>query len=652
MIDDSKSYYVNSVLWANLASEVYEIREMLEPEEEEAEEEEQLMPSKASHSGPLSSNAALFGFRALAHSLHTYHPSLSQAVNLFAIFIENVSPQVHLFHAPTLSRVYWDSIASLDSLDKNVEALLFAIYYSAVISAEDGEITNLLGMTRVAALDRYRFAVEQAMARADLLNTQSMMLLQAVVLFLSALRSQDTSRTPWSLTTLVFHIAQTMGIHRDGTAFGLKPFETEMRRRLWWYICILDSRSSENHGFQPIVHQFSSDTKFPLHVNDTDLTPDMRDFPPERKEPTDVTLLLLRCEALSTAWKVGLASPGLPSLLFPSSPSRAGVPDGAGVGIMSLKERKAIIREMEERLKEKYIGGCDESIPLLIVYRMIADLIVKHFILLVHHITPGSTFPRSGEAGLTPASISQSDSSSSKTSGSPLAPAGPRPNVPVVDDELSGDRDLVFYTSIDALELSVKVMCTPSLRKWAWYAKPHIQWHAVAFLLAEICSRPPSAECDRAWEAVCGIYEVKGSMWRPIKRLMAKARYVREMQARSELGGAGGGNVSAGSVMTAGAPPLADLASTGGSSPTATSWSPILTAGSASGVHDMGYPGLYQNVLGAGADDSFMELLDLADDDMHTDEISTFGLSGIPGGFSLGMMGAGSAMDGWDGRMW
>lgn len=55
------------------------------------------------------------------------------------------------------------------------------------------------------------------------------------------------------------------------------------------------------HGFQPIVHQFSSDTKLPLHVNDADLSPDMMEFPPVRYEATDTTLLLLRCEALSTS---------------------------------------------------------------------------------------------------------------------------------------------------------------------------------------------------------------------------------------------------------------------------------------------------------------------------------------------------------------
>lgn len=66
----------------------------------------------------------------------------------------------------------------------------------------------------------------------------------------------------------------------------------------------------------------------------------------------------------------------------------------------------------------------------------------------------------------------------------------------------------------------------------------------MAFVLSEICSRPPSPDCDRAWGYVCTVYDVwnikehdkQGTLWGPINRLMARARYVREMQ-RSSYGG-------------------------------------------------------------------------------------------------------------------
>lgn len=639
VIGESKSYYVSNVLWANLANEVDEIRDMLlQPEEED--EDEDMMSTKASSSGISTSNAALFGFCALAHSLQSYHPTFAQAVNLFAVYTENVAPQVRLFHMPTLSRIYWDAIASFESLDKNIEALLFAIYYSAVISIDDQQTLSILGVTKDVALERYRFGVEQAMARADLLNTQSIILLQSAVLFLSTLRSQDESRTTWSLTALIFHIAQTMGIHRDGTIFGLKPFETEMRRRLWWHICILDLRSSEFHGFQPIAHQFSSDTKLPLNVNDDDLYPGMKEFPPVRHEATDMTLLLLRCEALSTAWKIGLGSPGLPTLPIPWRTGEAGSP---GSGGMSLEERKAIVRDLEGRLKDTYFRNCDPSNPLFIIYTTVADLIIVQFWLLVYQINPDNNFRRS-ETGATLPSNNVDGNLSASTESSPKASA---------DDETVGDRDHLFHKAIDVLELSVKLLYSPSIAKWLWYSKPHIQWHSVAFVLGEICSRPPSAECDRAWEAAIAIYKVKGTMWRPIRRLMAKAKYVREVQARRQNSRpAGEAGPPAASDLQTGTP-ISGFTTPGELSPEsswdACGYTPAVTSALGSGFTGNSEP--HQGGLGGDADNALMDLLNLPDD-IYTDDLSTFGLSGGSRGFSLGMMGADSAMDGWDCQPW
>ncbi|RYP66114.1 hypothetical protein DL769_006111 [Monosporascus sp. CRB-8-3] len=77
--------------------------------------------------------------------------------------------------------------------------------------------------------------------------------------------------------------------------------------------------------------------------------------------------------------------------------------------------------------------------------------------------------------------------------------------------------------------------------QWTWYSKEHIQWGAMAFVLSELCARPHSPECDREWDCVTTVYggwkvggnqddESRIALWRAISRLMAKARYMREMQ--------------------------------------------------------------------------------------------------------------------------
>jgi hypothetical protein len=128
------------------------------------------------------------------------------------------------------------------------------------------------GEDRNIMLTRYRFGLEQALARANFLYCEETIVLQAFVIFLCLLRRNDDARKIWTLTGLAVRIAQTLGIHRDGSHFGLLPFEIEMRRRLWWQVCILDARSSEDHGCDPTIVQAQFDSKMVrLHMIFTSL---------------------------------------------------------------------------------------------------------------------------------------------------------------------------------------------------------------------------------------------------------------------------------------------------------------------------------------------------------------------------------------------
>lgn len=117
------------------------------------------------------------------------------AVKLFQLFSDNVLPLVRIFHTTSLIRLFWGAAARTDSLDKETEALLFAIYYSAVISIDPVQCGNITGQPRPVMVERFRFATEQALARANLLNTHSTLLLQAAILYISVLRSDDGTRT-------------------------------------------------------------------------------------------------------------------------------------------------------------------------------------------------------------------------------------------------------------------------------------------------------------------------------------------------------------------------------------------------------------------------------------------------------------------------
>ncbi|EWG47596.1 hypothetical protein FVEG_16160 [Fusarium verticillioides 7600] len=271
-----------------------------------------------------------------------------------------------------------------------------------------------------------------------------------------------------------------MGLHRDGTTFVLKPFDTELRRRLWWHICLLDMRSSEFHGYKPIVRGDVFDIKLPLNINDSDITPNMTEAPKEHEGYTQMKFCLKRCEMTKAGWKVGCASP------ISSSTATVARADG-----------EQIVQELQSQLEERYLRYFDESVSFMLFTLKVTRLIVARTGLMVD-------FPRKQKEAYTSTII----------------------------------RDRLFSISMEVLELSRFIMTTSSISKWTWHSKAHIHWHAVIFVRSEICSRPASAECDRAWEFLNTVHNQwsmnergrRGNLSRPIQRLIVKARYVREMQ--------------------------------------------------------------------------------------------------------------------------
>ncbi|KAJ5314121.1 uncharacterized protein N7443_001005 [Penicillium atrosanguineum] len=521
VIDDTRSCYVSNIMWASLSDEIEGLRDLLHESSSEAEEENDNESAFTDNSGPYySPNASIMGFQTLAPSLGPYHPTMSNSVALLEIFKESVVPFVHIFHMPTLMEAYWDAMASPEMIDRNTEALLFAIYYSTVISMESSQCEKVLGLSRSNAVKHFQFATQQAMARADLLNTQSLVLLQAVVLFLSALRNEDASRSAWSLTALIYHIARAMGLHRDGSNFGLRPLEIELRRRLWWHICLLDIRSSEYHGCEPIVQYSMFDTKPPLNINDSDLTVNMNEPPAEHEGATEMTFCLIRCEVLRALRKTTYLSPKIPFA-------------GRTAHELSLPDRIKVVKDLEEHLETRYLKHCDITNPLFRLCVTVTRLIVARSWLFVYY---------------------------------PLIQKNDGTRLP------TAVRDQFFQTSVRVLEQSHILLTSPENAKWVWHSKTHIQWHAVAIVLSEICSSPPSTEIDRAWEyvqTICDrwkLKEHKGNLWRPIKRLMAKAEYVRERQRMQDPSSrmwwrvAGGTSMSTG-VSSLGLADSADLGS-------------------------------------------------------------------------------------------
>ncbi|KAJ5157189.1 uncharacterized protein N7482_008289 [Penicillium canariense] len=494
VIDEGRSRYVSNRLWASLGDEIEELQDLLD---HSSSEEDDTPSPESSHSG--SHQGFLFGFYSLSHSLREFHPDLPKVSMLWEAYKENVAPLITLVHKETARNLLVEAAQHPDSLDKNNEALVFSIYLSAIVSLKPDECMARLGEDRTILVKRYRFAVEQALSRAGLLNTQSLILIQAAVLFLICVRREDDSKFVWSMNSVILRLAQGLGVHRDGTNFSLKPFETEMRRRLWWHICLLDVRSSEDHGTDPLINESMYDTRLPLNINDDDITPEMTVAPEERVGFTDVTFCLIRCEITSALRRANYSCPGVRFRMGESTPG--------------IDRCERLIQVISDRVEERYIKHCDMNIPVHWATATVGRLILAKLWLVVHH------------------------------------PMTRRDRVTTVSQ---ATRQSLFLTAIEVLEFGRLLETDPKTAKWGWLVRTNMQWHGLAFVLSEVCVRPICPVTDRAWNAVNGIYtdwerqatHKRGMLWRPLAALMKRATSFRAKQ-QEELVAKFGPNLTA-----------------------------------------------------------------------------------------------------------
>ena len=98
-------------------------------------------------------------------------------------------------------------------------------------------------------------------------------------------------------------------------------------------------------------------------------------------------------------------------------------------------------------------------------------------------------------------------------------------------------KEQVFTTSVEVIEFGSLLDRGKHTSKYAWLFYTYNQWHAVTYVLSELCHRSPSPAYERAWQAVNDVYDKRmlefpkrqrGVLWKPIRQLYHRARARRE----------------------------------------------------------------------------------------------------------------------------
>jgi hypothetical protein len=393
------------------------------------------------------------------------HPPAELIRQLWQTFIENVNPLTKLVHIPSLQPAIEKAIANIECIPRGFEALMFAIYSMAVLSLLEDECKEILGETRAILLPRYVAATEAALSRARFMSSTSIVVLQALVLHILSIRDVCEPRAVWSLTGVAIRVAEGMGMRLDGTLLGLSPFETEIRRRIWWQLNLHDFRAAELCG-QAKFRAFKLDEttpKKPANVNDTDLYPAMPRAAAESTRPTEMIWCMFRTELASFAATQIARIHKLGKDVFTSDEYAA---------MDDLKIKDFFSKELEDTIETRYLRFCDPSQPLQLMTLIGARSTMNIFRFMAHH-------PRRWAK---------------------------------LDQVPACEQQLVWTIVIQLLEQYSMMQSNPQLRCFAWNVPYFINWPAVIHILDTLRADPLHLDAMKAWRLIDTLYENNSEM--------------------------------------------------------------------------------------------------------------------------------------------
>ena len=112
------------------------------------------------------------------------HPPGIQIFQLWQIYLTNVNPLLKVTHTPTLQAQIIEAGANVARIPRALEALMFAVYFSAVTSMSEADVQSTFDEDRTRLLARFHRATQQALINAGFMRSPDLVVLQAFFLYL------------------------------------------------------------------------------------------------------------------------------------------------------------------------------------------------------------------------------------------------------------------------------------------------------------------------------------------------------------------------------------------------------------------------------------------------------------------------------------
>jgi hypothetical protein len=389
-------------------------------------------------------------------------PAPAQILPLWQVYLDRVNPLTKIIHVPSVQPYMAAVITDSKTLPKNVEALLFSIFVMAVVAMTPDECKGLLGIAREEALQRYSSGVRLTLVRVGFLRSHDMIILQALVIYLISLQGRYDRHAVWILGGVAIRIAQKMGLHRDGETLGLSPFESEMRRRLWWQIIMTDAKYAMFSGLSHNLLPRNSDTKSPSNVNDADIFPTSEEPFRDREGPTEMIFCLMTYRFA----KFLMEMPGFEGVVM--IPEEESMLTGRSAPTEEqLATYRRGVAQLRESLSEILDKHCDPSAGP--VHAMALEMKKHLFMKLDELITPPKE--RLDWGG-----------------------------------EVKSASDNTFKIAIGTLEHDEANYNSTTNRGFAWFSLLHFHLDIFMYMAGQLCRRTEGSLVERAWRQVDVVY--------------------------------------------------------------------------------------------------------------------------------------------------
>ncbi|TVY39468.1 C6 finger domain transcription factor [Lachnellula occidentalis] len=352
-------------------------------------------------------------------------------------YFRRVDPVFKVTHAPSLREVF---LLDEDSLTPAQEALKFSVLFTSLCSLEEEECLPHLNCSRNSLIGRLQLAAEVSLSRTNLPTTTNLIVVQSFVIYLAGLRTIVSCRQICFLMASVVRIGQCLGLDLEKT--NHTPFETEIRRRIWCSIGMLDFMSTFDSGSHSALAGGAFFRALPMHINDADISPDNLKPPCVRSDFTDMSFCSATYDILHYLKKmiyVPLDFEGRPLMQ------------------QDWAARYAIAEECVCVLNKQYLRFCNHDEPFHLLTAIVCEIMITTMRLLIRR--PLYRFHSTA----------------------------PPPS----------DSFNVLEAAMQVLHQSLQKIGSDMFKPWYWYFWAN--WYPLAILFAELCEHTEGPIVDKAW---------------------------------------------------------------------------------------------------------------------------------------------------------